>query len=290
MKLALEFSEFQTLKARMRAQESLWRLSSPVLNKRQKLLAELEEGKELPLKDVETSFGGLLFYKGEQVVLYIKDTRLDQFTLLHDIENSKRFHVFECRTLDGMRRAGRFERYVVTTRKDGRFLVEATDPTTHSVEEIEAPLAVCKNCLSELDWKNYAKLGHGHPGAKVVWRNFSLQDFFAEFATFFASKPQYSDKTAPKGGYAKDWHQTATKIKQQRNWHCDKCGVDLSEPQNQRLLHGHHKNGVVSDNRPSNIAVLCLLCHSEQPDHQWMKPSISDKLQIENLRRQQRTA
>ena len=284
MKLDLEFPEFQTLKARMGARESLWRLSSPALNERQKLLAELEEGKEIPLEDVETNFGGLLSYEGEQVVLYIKDTRQDRFTLLHDIEKSRRFHVFDCRTLDEMKGKGKFERYVVTTRKDGRFLVEATDSVTGSVEEIEAPLAVCMNCLKGLKWKGWISLKH----SKDIWESFSLQDFFAEFATFFSSKPKYSDETAPKGGYANDWHPMATKIKQQRNWHCDNCGVNLSD--HQSLLHGHHKNGVVSDNRPSNIDVLCLLCHSEQPDHQWMKPSISDKLQIENLRQQKRTA
>ena len=286
MKLDLEFPEFQSLKARMGAGETSWQLSSPALTEREKLIAELEEGKEIPLEDVETSFGGLLSYKGEQIVLYIKDTRQDRFTLLHDIEKSRRFHVFDCRTLDEMKGKGKFERYVVTTRKDGRFLVEATDSITGSVEEIEAPLAVCMNCLKELKWKGWISLKQ----SRDIWENFSLHDFFAEFATFFSSKPQYSDETAPRGGYAENWHQIATAMKQQRNWHCDKCSVNLSDPQNQRLLHGHHKNGVVSDNRPSNINVLCLLCHSEQPDHQWMKPSISDKLQIENLRRQQQTA
>ena len=286
MKLDLAFPEFRTLKARMGAQESLWRLPSPTLNERETLIAELEEGKEIPLEDVETNFGGLLSYKGEQVVLYIKDTRQDRFTLLHDIGKSRRFHVFDCRTLDEMKGKGKFERYVVTTRKDGGFLVEATDSITGSVEEIEAPLAVCMNCLKELKWKGWISLKQ----SRDIWENFSLQDFFAEFATFFSSKPQYSDETAPRGGYAEDWHQIATAMKQQRSWHCDKCGVNLSEPQNQRLLHGHHKNGVVSDNRPSNIDVLCLLCHSEQPDHQWMKPSIKDRLRIEELRRRQHTA
>lgn len=277
MKLDLEFPEFQSLKDRMGARESSWRLSRPALNEREKLIAELEEGKEIPLEAVETSFGGLLSHKGEQVVLYIKDTRQDQDTLIHDAEKAKKFHISECEALQRMRREGRFDRYVVSRRKDGKFKVEATD----SVEEIEAPLPVCRYCLSKLDWKGYASRGR----SRAIWKNFSLQDFFAEFATFFASKPQYSDETAPKGGYAKDWHQIATTIKQQRNWQCDKCGVNLSN--HQSLLHGHHKNGVVSDNRPSNIDVLCFLCHSEQPAHQWMRPSITEKLRIKELRRQQ---
>ncbi|MCY4514388.1 MAG: hypothetical protein OXC69_04535 [Candidatus Tectomicrobia bacterium] len=283
MKVELEFPEFHTLKTQMGAQESLWRPASPTLKERETLIAELAEGKEIPLAEVKPDFGGLLTHRGEQVVLYIKDTRQDRHTLLHDIRNSRRFHVFECRTLDGMRKAGRFERYVVTTRKDGRFLVEATDPMDGSVEEIEAPLAVCMNCLTKLEWKGWINLEK----TRDVWENFSLQDFFAEFATFFASKPQHSDKTAPRGGYAQDWHHQAAKIKQQRNWRCDKCGVNLSDDRS--LLHGHHKNGVVSDNRPSNIDALCLLCHSEQPAHEWMTPSPTDRFKIEALRLKQLT-
>jgi hypothetical protein len=282
MKLDLEFPEFDPLLTRMGAPKSSWQLPSLKMDERQKLIEELEEGIEILPEDVETSFGGLLTHKGEQVVLYIKDTRLDRATLLHDIENSKRFHVVDCRTLDEMRGAGRFERYVVTTRKDGRFLVEAKD----SVEEIEAPLGVCMNCLKDLKWKGWISLDQ----TRDIWENFSLQDFFAEFATFFSSRPRYSDKTAPKGGYAKDWHQRATEMKQQRNWRCDKCGVNLSASRDRCLLHAHHKNGVVSDNRQSNIEVLCILCHSEQPAHQRMKPSTEDRLRIETLRWQPHTS
>ena len=283
MKLNLEFREFRALKAQIGARESLWRMSRAVLNERQTLIAELEEGKEIPLEEVEAKFGGLLSYKGESVVLYIRDTRQDKSTLLHDIEKSRRFHVFECQTLQEMRSKGRFERYVVTTRRDGKFLVEATDRMTRLVEEIEAPLAVCKNCLYELDWKDYARLNR----PEVVWEKFSLQDFFAEFATFFASKPQYSDETAPQGGYAKNWLQIATKIKEQRNWQCEGTGCRVKLADHRSLLHAHHKNGVISDNQPSNIEVLCILCHSKQPFHEWMKPSITDRLQIESLRRRQ---
>ena len=264
----------------MGAALSSWIIGESKLSDRERLRQELQKGKEIPLIEVEISHGGLLTYKGEQVILYIKDTRKERDTLLHDKENSPRFHLADCRTLDRMRQEGRFERYVVTTKTSGIFLVESTDRETREVEELEAELGACKNCLSELNWRKYKNSNSDTRGR--IWNTFSIDDFFAEFSTFFQSKPQHTDVTAPTGGYAKDWADISAQIKQQRNWKCEKCDVDLS--QRRRLLHCHHISGVVSDNSPANILTLCVVCHAKEPAHQRMKPSSSDKLNIQRLR------
>src|SRR5262249_15899590 len=61
---------------------------------------------------------GTLGYKDSRVLVYIRDvsTYGGDFTL-------PRFHVAYCRTLDEMRAARRFERYVVATRDDGQFWI-----------------------------------------------------------------------------------------------------------------------------------------------------------------------
>jgi len=281
MRLAIEFPELGRVVSRMGARRSSWRLDPGSLNPREELRAELKIGKEIPLSEVEPAHGDLLTYKGEQVVLYIKDTRLDRNTLLYDITNSRRFHVADCKTLDRMRREGRFERYVVTTRKDGEFLVCATNRITGAVEELEAPLAVCKNCLTAIDWKGYNE--RGWIEKEELWRVFSLEDFFVEFSAFFLEKPTNTDVTAPKGGYAPEWSRISERLRREARWRCAKCGVDLS--QYRRLLHCHHKNGVVSDNRRDNIEVLCILCHAEEPSHNQLKPRAQDRVLIESLRR-----
>ncbi len=277
----MNFSKLQELVSRMGASPSTWRLppyeTRQRRREREELRQELQQGKVIPdLGEVE-SRDGLLTHRGEQVVLYIKDTRQDKYTLFHDPQKSKRFHVAECQTIREMRSKGRFERYVVTTRQDGRFLVEAAD----SDREFEAPLCVCKHCLTQLNWKGYARTK-----SRKLWLEFSIQDFFAEFTTFFSSRPRYTDLTAPRGGYVKDWPRRATRLKQQRGWCCDECGVNLSQhPNRDTLLHAHHKNGVTSDNSRENLACLCLVCHSEQPYHGRVKLSDAQRELIESLRK-----
>ncbi len=88
--------------------------------------------------------------------------------------------------------------------------------------------------------------------------------------------------TAPKGGYAKDWSRISKKYREKRGWTCEKCGVNLNE--HHGLLHCHHRDGVISDNSDANLEALCLLCHSEQPCHGYLKPRLADRILIERLR------
>lgn len=279
----IRFRELTILVERMGASLSRWSPGALQLNELEMLRRELEIGKQIPLAEVHVSFGSLLTYKGEQVVLYIKDTRLDKFTLLNDIENSRRFHIAECETLQRMREEGRYERYVVTTNKTGVFKVEATDKMSGVVEELDAPLGVCRNCLKELNWRSY---NDKSSEKKKLWKAFMLEEFFREFSTFFVGRPTYSDVTAPRGGYAREWSVISLRVRASRSWICEDCRVNLSQHKN--LLHCHHKNGVTSDNSPWNIAVLCVLCHAKQPAHNFMKPAAAERILIEQLRKQQK--
>ena len=70
-----------------------------------------------------------------------------------------RFHIADCTTLDSMRNAGRFDRYVTTNDQTGRFRVQPKDPDTHAWgEEMEASLAPCMNCLKQLDYDGFREL------------------------------------------------------------------------------------------------------------------------------------
>lgn len=241
---------------------------------------ELERGIELPdLKDVEST-GGLLTYKGRQILLYIRDHAGKVYQALEDGKNGNRFHVAECRTLERMRRQGRFERYVVTNKLDGWFHIAGNDWKTGLQAKGDARLWVCQNCLKELNYK-----GARHTGANMVARDFDIGEFFSKYSSFFKYLPNRRAEDGDDENYTQDWRHISSEYKGGRHYICEACGVDLSS--HQQLLHVHHINGVKSDNSPTNLRALCVSCHREQPAHGHMFVSHQDTQRINHLRRQQ---
>lgn len=281
MKLDLAFPNLTALVTRMGAERSTWTAAMRLQGREPWQDKLAGSGIEIQVEEVQPVAGGLLGYRGENVVLYIKDTRQDPFILLNDPENARRFHVWDCAVLKEMRAKGRGERFVVTQRTDGLFTVTGKDPMTGTMTpEMDAPLRVCKVCLREMNFEGYAEKKHG--GKKAIWDSFDLSDFFRSHATFFRSKPERSDKDPSTGGYVENWSAISNKMRQTRNWTCEGCGVRLSD--HKRLLHCHHINGVYSDNRPSNLQVLCVVCHADQPLHGHMRVTAAERATIEGLR------
>ena len=149
---------------------------------------ELREGRDIQLPDLTSSAGEGLSLGGIPIVIYIRDTGLDRNTVQYDPINSRRFHFSECRTIAHQRSVNRFERYVATTRSDGKFLVTATDVSRWGSVKLEARLYPCKNCLSTLNYKNY--INSNNRLRKEVFEKFNLKDFFRGRAPRFASTPK----------------------------------------------------------------------------------------------------
>ncbi len=115
-----------------------------------------------------------------------------------------------------------------------------------------------------------------------IWKSFSISEFLMEYSTFFRSQPGRKDTSAELNNYVHAWPRISEQTRRAAQWRCEKCQVDLSEMSGS--LHCHHKNGVVTDNNSRNLAVLCALCHAEQPAHQHMKVSPTELKKINRLR------
>jgi hypothetical protein len=236
--------------------------------------------------------GGLLHHEGEQCVLYIKDTRRPLDTLMNDPFNSVRFHLVNCRTLEEMQQNDRFERYVVSQRMDGKFLVEGGSnsfgySTTSDIIEIEAKLLPCMNCLRKLQYNSFAYYWTEEQKEEALF-DFNLEEFFFSFDSYFHVLPKYSDQTAPQGGRPSDWQRISRDFRERANWECQLCKVFLGGSRDhKRMLHTHHINGSLYDNNDSNLQALCIVCHSEQPRHGRLKPNQQTIRKIKQLREQQ---
>jgi hypothetical protein len=222
----------------------------------------LGDGIEINFDDIDVLDDKTLGYKGYRVVVYIRD----QPSYGRGRDSLPKFHLTYCKTLQKMKQMKRWERYVVNHRDDGKFKLNITDQgITKTVR-----LNVCQNCLGQIDWKGF----QNEPDKSVRVRlvdNFSLSEFFAKYPRdLMAVRPTYTSDTAPINNYVKNWPEISTRTKQARGYRCEGCNTPFSGADS-RFLDTHHRNGLKYDNADSNLAVLCIGCHAEEPMHAHMK-------------------
>jgi len=239
---------------------------------------ELEQGKEIDIDEID--FTGLVAaFRGRQVLLYIPDhgDKLDD--VLAGRDAGKKFHVTDCRTLDAMRKAKRFERYFATNDLGGQFNIYGHGQVDKKRRDGRANLKVCKNCMSKLNYKGYKT--HVTNRDDFV-RSFAIPEFFETYSSCFSVMPKSLGITDD-GAYTADWKGVADHLKFSKKYRCGECTLDLTD--HKRLLHVHHINGRKSDNSSINLMVLCADCHRKQPFHQHMYISHADMQLLTRLRR-----
>jgi len=209
---------------------------------------------------------GTFEYKNQKVLIYIRDQKMNP----NYSQGEYKFHICSCEVIDRFVQNKRIDRYVVSTRTDGKFLVNVVN--TWSKEYIEKDvikeLKVCKKCLERLKYKGYSANNRN----LAIYNSFSLEEFFNNYKSKFTVKPKYTDTTAPPDIYNRESMTLYDKIKSFNNWKCQNCGVNLIS--HKKFLNIHHINGVKSDDRLENLECLCVKCHSDQPDHFHLKWSL----------------
>ena len=230
-------------------------------------LDKFSKGIDFRPNEIKANNNGLLELNGQGCCIYIKEQHQN-----YRYNSSYKYHIFECRTIQSMISDGRKARYVATSRHDGLFNV--VKQIGNRFYEKEEKLDICKNCLEILKQRGW-------------WsQNFNLKDFFQVHKNLFSNTYLKEETIVAKERYAPNHDEIAREYKKQVNWICQICKVDCSN--NNSLLHLHHKNGNGNDNTHINLMVLCVKCHSEQPNHAHMKTKFAnDILQCKHLQNTQ---
>lgn len=258
MKITYDFS------ALWRIAEELGAVKVPFSLTRTKSISEIESqlirGREVKLHELE-SVSGLLAFEGRQVLLYIPDQGQNILEVLSgNRDMGKKFHVAHCKTLETMKKSGRFERYIATTNISGDFELTGTVDLKNEKSGV-GKLYVCQNCLNMLNYKQ-CKVERS---ARQIREKFALAEFFETYSSCFKHLPNRTRVEAGQSTYAPNWSSISSALRTKAKWKCSECRVDLSE--HRHLLHVHHVDGNKNHNYEINLRVLCKACHRLQPLH-----------------------
>lgn len=289
MKLEVDLSGIENARRNMGADKAvIGRLRNTVLAADPIELRLIEKGEiVLPRKallESLTSPAGLLAIGNTQVTLHIFEPYDDYEALTAMPASGPKFHICDCDTLDAMKDKGRFDRYVVSSRTDGRFRVRPYSRLDRSHgEELDAVLLPCRNCLRQLNYQDFAAVNRLKQDRIVA--DFSIRNFFENFEPVFRCLPLYKETTFPTGSRLTSWARISYRTRQKAGWICACCKVNCENAKG--FLHTHHKDGNRENNRSENHEVLCFICHRNRPLHERMHIQYNDRLKLKQLRADQ---
>lgn len=256
MKISVDFTSLRNLARQMGDYANI--VLPPNTFRFEPIDSELEDGTRIDPSKYSITNGLLPTYEGRQVVLYIKDHSYVKNNIslfdetLKEPGKGNKIHIAECKTLENMRKDGRYERYVVCNNITGLFSISGTQQ-----QEAEVALHVCRNCLNLLNYQGARDSASVRSG---LASDFDYKQFFKTYSSFFSHMPK--GMATDNVSYTKDWPQLSEKIRKQAGYVCESCKVNLKE--HKSLCHVHHINGVKSDNSTANLEVLCADCHRKR--------------------------
>ena len=241
-------------------------LGVSVSEKTRKFVKELDSG--ILIEDessiIETSQGLYDIAPNGDVLkisIFINQRNSRHNPAFESIGDWNKYHLFKCTTIEHYPVSRKY-RYKKTNNQQGLFKYIITYKNSeYKPEERKAgrKLYLCKNCQKELpsQFKQFSV------------SDFPIKDFFKFIPkTNFSDTFEYDHDQVPIF-YSYDWDKIAKKLKDERNWTCEQCYLNLS--MERRYLHAHHMDGNPGNNSVANIKALCIYCHSEQELHSHIK-------------------
>ena len=191
----------------------------------------------------EEAKGNVIYQTGK---IFLKDNNYEYLGYLYikypDIEKYgfPKFHIAECSTILQQKQSGAFEGKYYWHNSNTVDLVDRKTLKKYNGQK----LILCSNCH-----KTFSTQYSDSEGFYELLDKDEVIDSKIESTDIF--------------GYVNNWSIISKSIKKKRNYTCEKCNLKISNANDFRFLHVHHKNGNKLQNREVNLQCLCIKCHSE---------------------------
>ncbi len=252
------------------------------VDKIRKVSAEKIEIGNFTGKGIDTDLSDVYATVEGELIAVLKDGSIRKtIVYICDISNYQeewrlpRFHVFNCTTLERMKKNDRKYRFRKASRADGQFWTIKVTGGEYT------PRVFCGHCVNEYNFIY---------SSKVTADNFNLKNYIEKPIQHL--EPNITDEmdmTTIPSSYTHDWENISKERKEYFKWRCQNqknCFYnkishhDLST--SKKYLHTHHINADKSNNHHENLKVLCIECHAKQFLHGHIKqtPQYKDFLQL----------
>ena len=166
-----------------------------------------------------------------------------------------RFHLTRCSVIDDYIKYGIYEWSNDKTN-------DITDRDTTDLHKNQN-LSLCNKCREKLTQNDIKK---------------DTEEFFKS-----SDKPKSETDIF---GYPKDQEKISKLYRKEQNYTCEDCGVQCKDRRalHKKWWHLHHIDGVKTNNEKSNLACLCICCHSRKDEkHKENFSTHSQKIEIESF-------
>lgn len=181
-----------------------------------------------------------------QVFLYMKRYHIQQFGL-------PRFHICKCQTIEAFIASGGFKSHYV---KANTVPVPVIDLDDSYIEKEIPNLPLCSNCRSMIK-----------ANADIDFDTNASAEKFVEMLKKSNNEAENENQEVDLFGYVKNWEFISKKFREEKNYTCENCGLQITNLYYRQYIHVHHINGNKLNNNYSNLICLCLYCHAHVDDH-----------------------